>query len=383
MTKLLLIALLVLLNTAADAATPNYGFVTPTVGASQNVWGTLLNTIFGQIDTDLYNLNNNSITVGTGASSIAGALTVSGASNFTGAVTMGAVVVGTTAAGSYALNVQQAGTHQAYFGSTGSNASNVSVDDAAGGQVTGYSFLDAGAIKWIAEKNGSNNWSLIDNVNSKVFIGAVAGSSLSLGGGQNVVITQGGQVNLNGTTGNDTALVVQGNGATGPWAQLFMYSASGGGIIGTENNEPLSIETNNTLAITVGTNQIATFVNAPIGITGTLNSNSTALATNAYADRAALSTQRVVTGSRALNSIYQNTTNKSMNVATTIQVITGQITEVAVTDSSAAPATAVAEMSYTTSSNEYQEMTFVVLPGNYYEIQSTGNASLIIWTEWY
>lgn len=383
MTKLLLIALLVLLNTAADAATPNYGFVTPTVGASQNVWGTLLNTIFGQIDTDLYNLNNNSITVGTGASSIAGALTVSGASNFTGAVTMGAVVVGTTTAGSYALNVQQAGTHQAYFGSTGSNASNVSVDDAAGGQVTGYSFLDAGAIKWIAEKNGSNNWSLIDNVNSKVFIGAVAGSSLSLGGGQNVVITQGGQVNLNGTTGNDTALVVQGNGATGPWAQLFMYSASGGGIIGTENNEPLSIETNNTLAITVGTNQIATFVNAPIGITGTLNSNSTALATNAYADRAALSTQRVVTGSRALNSIYQNTTNKSMNVATTIQVITGQITEVAVTDSSAAPATAVAEMSYTTSSNEYQEMTFVVLPGNYYEIQSTGNASLIIWTEWY
>lgn len=383
MTKLLLIALLVLLNTAADAATPNYGFVTPTVGASQNVWGTLLNTIFGQIDTDLYNLNNNSITVGTGASSIAGALTVSGASNFTGAVTMGAVVVGTTAAGSYALNVQQAGTHQAYFGSTGSNASNVSVDDAAGGQVTGYSFLDAGAAKWIAEKNGSNNWSLVDNVNSKVFIGAVAGGSLSLGGGQNVVITQGGQVNLNGTTGNDTALVVQGNGATGAWAQLFMYSATGGGILGTENNQPLSIETNNTLAITVGTNQIATFVNAPIGVTGTLNSNSTALATNAYADRAALSTQRVVTGSRALNSIYQNTTNKSMNVATTIQVITGQITEVAVTDSSAAPATAVAEMSYTTSSNEYQEMTFVVLPGNYYEIQSTGNASLIIWTEWY
>lgn len=383
MTKLLLIALLVLLNTAADAATPNYGFVTPTVGASQNVWGTLLNTIFGQIDTDLYNLNNNSITVGTGASSIAGALTVSGASNFTGAVTMGAVVVGTTAAGSYALNVQQAGTHQAYFGSTGSNASNVSVDDAAGGQVTGYSFLDAGAAKWIAEKNGSNNWSLVDNVNSKVFIGAVAGGSLSLGGGQNVVITQGGQVNLNGTTGNDTALVVQGNGATGAWAQLFMYSATGSGILGTENNQPLSIETNNTLAITVGTNQIATFVNAPIGVTGTLNSNSTALATNAYADRAALSTQRVVTGSRALNSIYQNTTNKSMNVATTIQVITGQITEVAVTDSSAAPATAVAEMSYTTSSNEYQEMTFVVLPGNYYEIQSTGNASLIIWTEWY
>ncbi len=47
-------ALLLVTSVSWAATTTHYGFVTPTVGASQNVWGTLLNTIFNTIDTDLW-----------------------------------------------------------------------------------------------------------------------------------------------------------------------------------------------------------------------------------------------------------------------------------------------------------------------------------------
>jgi len=35
------------------ADTPNYGWTMPVVNASRNVWGTILNTLFGEVDTDL------------------------------------------------------------------------------------------------------------------------------------------------------------------------------------------------------------------------------------------------------------------------------------------------------------------------------------------
>ena len=49
-----LVAVSVLTWSIAYAATTHYGFVLPTVGASQNTWGSLLNTIFNTIDTDLW-----------------------------------------------------------------------------------------------------------------------------------------------------------------------------------------------------------------------------------------------------------------------------------------------------------------------------------------
>lgn len=53
--KLLALLLMVLIPlSAAYAATAHYGYVTPTVGGSQNTWGTLLNTIFGAIDTNIW-----------------------------------------------------------------------------------------------------------------------------------------------------------------------------------------------------------------------------------------------------------------------------------------------------------------------------------------
>lgn len=56
MKKKLLALLLMLLIplSAAYAATTHYGYVTPTVGGSQNTWGTLLNTAIGAIDTNIW-----------------------------------------------------------------------------------------------------------------------------------------------------------------------------------------------------------------------------------------------------------------------------------------------------------------------------------------
>lgn len=70
--KLLALLLMVLIPlSAAYAATTHYGYVTPTVGGSQNTWGTLLNTIFGTIDTNIWNASGGLTTAVNVASSSA------------------------------------------------------------------------------------------------------------------------------------------------------------------------------------------------------------------------------------------------------------------------------------------------------------------------
>jgi hypothetical protein len=79
MKKKLLTALaflLILTATAYAGTTTHYSFTTPTVGASQNVWGTILNTSVNAIDTQLWtNVGGVSVSVNTQSSATSITLT--------------------------------------------------------------------------------------------------------------------------------------------------------------------------------------------------------------------------------------------------------------------------------------------------------------------
>jgi prepilin-type processing-associated H-X9-DG protein len=115
---------------------------------------------------------------------------------------------------------------------------------------------------------------------------------------------------------------------------------------------------------------------APVNATGYINSG--------------VKTQSVVTASRALGTVYQNTTGKAMFVVVTASGTPSSGTPAgfaARTDSSSSPGTTVANTTLTASSGGAQTMvgtiSFWVLPNNYYQVvQASGGASLQTWVEW-
>ena len=95
------------------------------------------------------------------------------------------------------------------------------------------------------------------------------------------------------------------------------------------------------------------------------------------------STQSVVTGSRALNTNYQNTSGKTMFV--TVSIGNGGVgvgTSTALTDSSTPPTTVVADMNQNPGSQGgTSAFSFMVLNNNYYRVTSD-SSPLVRWTEW-
>jgi hypothetical protein len=99
---------------------------------------------------------------------------------------------------------------------------------------------------------------------------------------------------------------------------------------------------------------------------------------------AGISNQGVVTGSRVLGSVYQNTTGKPMFVSVTAH--TSNVTNaniLAQTDSNSSPSTYVAYAALAQNGIDGQ-ITFWVLPNNYYTVTvNVGTPGLSLWTEWY
>ncbi len=111
--------------------------------------------------------------------------------------------------------------------------------------------------------------------------------------------------------------------------------------------------------------------------------NSTKVATTAYVNAVTANSQNVVTGSRALNTVYHNTTGKTMWITVTTGSGTGSPSYTALTDASATPTTAVAVALYNTNVAA-MPITFLVLSGNYYEIATSGGSPTISnWIEWF
>lgn len=96
-------------------------------------------------------------------------------------------------------------------------------------------------------------------------------------------------------------------------------------------------------------------------------------------------TQNVVTGSRMLGTVYQNTTAWPILITISEENTNGGITSAIVvnTDSSSSPTTAVAYAA-TSLATGVRTLTFVVLPGNYYEAIDNASATenLVLWVEW-
>jgi hypothetical protein len=96
--------------------------------------------------------------------------------------------------------------------------------------------------------------------------------------------------------------------------------------------------------------------------------------------------QNVVTGSRALDTVFQNTTGKVMFVAVTVNGGANHAVASAYTDSNATPSTPVGLFSYSAINNivasGFGQLFFIVLPGNYYKVTNDLSMSLGYWVEW-
>jgi hypothetical protein len=77
------------------------------------------------------------------------------------------------------LTVLQAGSNQAYFGSSGTNASFVNIDDRAGGQSSAVQFDDAGLPKWQVGKSVGNDFFVWDSAASRPAVLIASGASLA------------------------------------------------------------------------------------------------------------------------------------------------------------------------------------------------------------
>lgn len=92
-------------------------------------------------------------------------------------------------------------------------------------------------------------------------------------------------------------------------------------------------------------------------------------------------TRHVVTGSRAVSGIYQNTTGKTMFVVIVVTTSVNQIMSV-VSDNSSSPSGNVGN---TFAPSNFTTFTFPVVNGDYYQLtgQNTGAMTIGTWTEWY
>jgi hypothetical protein len=92
---------------------------------------------------------------------------------------------------------------------------------------------------------------------------------------------------------------------------------------------------------------------------------------------------------RAFTTVYHNTGLTPLWVTVSITTSAGAPPQYvyAVTDASATPATVVARSGLVSVVNatvsEFHTLTFVVLPGNYYELFKGGSPTIDYWTEWY
>jgi len=157
--------------------------------------------------------------------------------------------------GTYAAYVVQAGSSQAYFGSTGTNQCNVVADCQTASQYVVYRYTDAGTSKWDMGKSNTNTWYLYDYGNGKNQITANPSGNLTLGAAQTCNFDQNGRLFINGSS------VIGGENA---WVQVGVNSSGNTAIAaraGT-NNYIMNIYSNAGTAVgSISTTSSATSFN--------------------------------------------------------------------------------------------------------------------------
>lgn len=94
-------------------------------------------------------------------------------------------------------------------------------------------------------------------------------------------------------------------------------------------------------------------------------------------------TQSVVTGSRSLDTVYQNTTGRPMRVRVQVYDAAGGQLIQALTDASNPPTTQLDRCYTIGSSQEVGAVDMYVMPTHYYKVTCSGTPTIRIWVEAY
>lgn len=186
--------------------------------------------------------------------------------------------------------------------------------------------------------------------NNAIIVGSAAGGNKGVG-----TINATG-IYVNGTLITTTSAGGSGTVTTGVSGQIAVYS-SNSNTVGGVNALP----------------------NGTTATTQPLNDNSTDLATTAYADRTAFSTQTDVTASRSVSTVFRNTTGKTMFVNIAVTTNVNQVMSIN-SDSNPVPIT---NMGNSFVPSNYVTFGFIVPNNNYYQLtgQNTGAMTIGSWVE--
>ena len=291
---------------------------------------------FNQIST---NVNSNAAASGTNSdiTSLTATQTIT-ASN--------SVNVGSAIAGSFLLNVVQAGSTQAYFGSTGVGTKSIIRVDAAGGTAnTQVTFEDAGVARWSLIKNADEHFSLYDEFGSQTFLSAYSGGNLTLGAAQNTTISSSGVLTLGSVPSiGDNSSNAAATSMLGNWRQSS--AISGTATAGSSYYGQLVEVTGSGYTITLPSSppqgaKIG-FFNSGVGtvILASTNINQMGVSASSFGLQSGQTAIYVAdgyswnwvggsglgvgqgwnneTGSRAFNTIYTNTTGRPIFISVTV-----------------------------------------------------------------
>jgi hypothetical protein len=96
------------------------------------------------------------------------------------------------------------------------------------------------------------------------------------------------------------------------------------------------------------------------------------------------SIQTVVTTSRTVGTVYQNTSGRPMLVVASVRSSVAGATFTLSTDGNASPATPVCQITMAAAAGNIVILTAFALPGNYYKVTlDSGTPTVNLWTEWY
>ena len=184
------------------------------------------------------------------------------------------------------LYVAQAGSTQAYFGSTGSNASFVKIDNATASQQSAVKLQDAGVDKWALLKETDNTFKLQDLVASATFLKATTSGALLLGAAQGTSIAQSGAVSIAAPSSGNNTLTVYAVAAS---------TSIIGSFAGTVSNSFTSLDT------TAGTaSQTHLYFSRNGSVVGSVTATNTTTAYNTSSDARLKTVTGPITNSSAI-----------------------------------------------------------------------------------
>lgn len=98
-----------------------------------------------------------------------------------------------------------------------------------------------------------------------------------------------------------------------------------------------------------------------------------------------VSSQAVVTASRASGNVYQNTSRKPIFVKVIVDVYSNAVHSYAYADASNPPTVVVGDayINAGVGFDVYLPLMFWVMPGHYYKVTAGTAATIISWVEWY